>query len=64
MLLYRNPTPEQLKTLMASSEHNAAKWIKSGRSQFFWRPEDATHADVADMIGIHDYEKGLAVPTL
>lgn len=63
MKLYFDPTPEQLATLMASSEHNAAKWIKVAGKYIFWRPEDAQHAQVARMMHADHYEKGLTVPT-
>ena len=61
--LYCDPTPEQLETLMASSEHNAAKWIKFANRYIFWRPEEAQHAQVARMMRLDHYEKGLTVPT-
>lgn len=62
MNLYFDPTPDQLHALFASSEHNAAKWIKAYGKMIFFRPEDAQHAEVARMVGADTYEKGLAIP--
>lgn len=60
--MYFDPTPEQLESLFASSAHNAAKWIKAHGMWVFFRPEDAQHAEVARIVGVDAYEKGLAVP--
>lgn len=60
--LYINPTPEQLERLFASSEHNAAKWIRGHGLMVFFRPEDAQHAEMARMLRFDAYEKGLAIP--
>jgi len=63
MNLYFDPSPEQLEKLFAASEHNAAKWVKvNGLPMVFFRPEDATHKEVARMLNADTYEKGLAIP--
>lgn len=62
MLLGLNPPPERLREIIASSAHKAAKWIKSqDGSTWYWPAELAQHADVAKLVGVTEYTKGIAI---
>lgn len=63
MLLACNPSEEEIKRIIASSEQRAAKWIKDKATgeRWFWPAEAAQHKSIAASVGIEDYEKGIAV---
>lgn len=63
MLLACNPSQEAIKRIIESSEQRAAKWIKNKATGelWFWPAEAAQHKSVAALVGIEDYEKGIAV---
>jgi len=62
MLLWFDPSPEQVETICATSTHNAANWIRAYGKMVFWKPEDADHGEVARMISADSYQQGLAMP--
>lgn len=63
MLLALNPPDEGIKRIIAASKHNAAKWIKDSATQdiWYWPAEEAFHASVAKLVGVIDFEKGIAI---
>lgn len=63
MLVYVDPTTEQIEQLCAESEFQAAKWIRIPNGwTVYWRAEDARHTEIARMFHAETYEKGLVVP--
>lgn len=63
MIPLRNPTNEEVRALIAQSEHKAAKWLKDTVTGdiYYWPAEVYQHAAVAAAMKIADYTKGLAV---
>lgn len=59
----KNPTRKEIQEIIAASEHKAAKWLKSidGKDIWYWPAEQEQHANVAKLVGITEYTKGLAV---
>lgn len=59
MLLYRNPTPEKIQELIASSGDIAPKWIKGSKTgdTFYWPSDQAFHARMAEILHITKYDK-------
>lgn len=49
--------------LAEASVHKAVKWITDTETgmTFYWKPEDATHAEVAKDFHIHEFTKGIAI---
>jgi len=62
MKIWIDPTSEEIATIFAQSRHNAAKWLRANGKMYFFKPEDAQHAEVARLVHADEYEKGLAVP--
>ena len=63
MIPVRNPTKEEIKSLIDQSEHKAAKWLKDSATGdiYYWPAEIYQHMAVASALKIEDYTKGLAV---
>lgn len=63
MIPVRNPSKDEIKALIAQSEHKAAKWLKDSATgdTYFWPAEIHQHAEVARALKIEDYTKGIAV---
>ena len=59
MLLYFDPSIEQIEQICADSEQNAAKWIRAIGKLVCWRAEDASHEDVARMLHADEGERGV-----
>jgi len=55
--------PQKAAELASNSAHKAVKWLKDTDTgvTYYWKPEDATHAQVAHNFHIDQYEKGIAV---
>lgn len=60
-IIMHNPSPEQLAELIESSEYKAAKWVRYRSHFLYCRPEDFTHAKLAKLASLPEYEKGIAV---
>ena len=63
MIPIRNATKEEVKSLIALSEHKAAKWLKDSVTgdTYYWPAEVYQHAEVAKALKIDSYTKGIAV---
>lgn len=60
--IYINPSDEFIRAIIFDSTHKAAKWVKDDKRTVYFRPEDfPSHAYVAKMVCMAEYEKGLAV---
>ena len=49
--------------LADQSIHKAVKWLRDSETgtTYFWKPEESSHADVAQGLSIAEYTKGLGV---
>lgn len=63
MLLAHDPSEQEISILIDFSQQRAAKWTENphDHSKWFWPAEQAFHAEVASLLKIPEYEKGLAV---
>ncbi len=63
MLISNNPSNEKIAEIIATSTEKAAKWIKDLETNdfWYWPAEKAIHAQMASLLSIPRYEKGLAV---
>ena len=59
----KNPSNERIKEIIFSSNERAAKWLKDTKTgdMYFWQAEKAFHRNIAEQLGIKEYEKGIAV---
>ena len=59
----KNPSNNQILEIISSSCERAAKWLKDAQTgdMYFWQAEKAFHRNVAEQLGIKEYEKGIAV---
>ena len=50
----KNPSPAEIKDLLATSQHKAARRIRDPRTgdHWYWPFEQATHAEGAKVLGI------------
>lgn len=62
MLIAYNPSESEIRQIIVASDQKAAKWIrnKSNGDIFYWAAELSIHANMAGVLSIQDYEKGLA----
>ena len=60
----KNPSQEEMAAIIARSKHDAAKWLKDAATSdvYYWPADEAFHQQVADMLGISKFDKGIAVP--
>jgi hypothetical protein len=58
-----NPSDEKIRELIELSEYRAAKWIKDNENGdiFYWTTVETTHAEMAAVLHIEDYQTGVAV---
>lgn len=56
-----NPSKESIARTIAKSEHKAAKWIRDPATGdvYYWAAEKAQHEEIARMLKLADYEKGI-----
>ncbi len=59
MLLYFDPSIEQIEQICADSEQHAAKWIRAIGKLVCWRAEDASHDNIACMLHADGGERGV-----
>lgn len=62
MLIAFNPSEPEIKHIIFASDQKAAKWIRnnSNGDTFYWAAELSIHANMACVLSIQDYEKGIA----
>lgn len=58
----KNPDPAIVVQICEASPHKAAKWIRVGDDHYFWPADERFHQQVADALGVHWDDKGLATP--
>ena len=63
MIIYRNPSNAKIKELITRSSEGAARWIEEKESGdvFYWPSDTAFHTQIAKILHIADYEKGIAI---
>lgn len=61
MRLWTNPPDDCIRLIIMDSRHRSAKWVRSGDRIVYFRPEDAAHAEVAQMMHMDRYDKGIAI---
>lgn len=61
MRIFVNPSESAIRLIIEDSKHKAAKWVKHESTTVYFRPEDAQHATVAEMMRMPHFEKGIAV---
>jgi hypothetical protein len=63
MIIYRNPSNAKIKELITLSSEGAARWIeeKDTGDVFYWPSDIAFHRQIAEILHIADYEKGIAI---
>jgi hypothetical protein len=63
MIIYRNPSNAKIKELITLSSEGAARWIeeKETGDVFYWPSDIAIHRQIAEILHIADYEKGIAI---
>ncbi len=63
MILANNPSEDKIQELIELSKDKAAKWIedKDSGDKWFWPSDKSFHKDVAKLLHIENYDKGLAV---
>lgn len=63
MIIACNPPDWKIRSIIESSKHKAAKWLKDSATgdTWYWAAEEFNHADIAEQFGITDYTKGIAV---
>jgi hypothetical protein len=59
----KNPTDSQITEIIAESKHKAAKWIKDLATGdiYYWEAEKAFHRQMAELLNIKVFNKGIAV---
>ena len=62
MLPIKNPTKDEIETIIGKSEHKAAKWLKDALTgdTYYWPAEIYQHAVVAAAMKVKTYDKGIA----
>ena len=63
MIIAKNPTHEKLQEIINLSKDKAAKWIEDpeNNSRYFWPSDQSFHADVAKILHISEFNKGIAI---
>ena len=56
----RDPDEEEIHKIIASSKHQAARWVRYDGHIYYWRAEDGIHKEGAAIIGGLE-EKGIVV---
>ncbi len=61
MQTYQNPSKEKIQELIQQSEQKAAKWLKDieDGNIYYWPADWTSHAQMADILQIKDYDKGI-----
>jgi hypothetical protein len=62
-LVFKNPTDTAIRQIIAMSEHRAAKWLKNKDTGdiYYWPAEEAQHAEIAKLMQVTNWEKGVAI---
>jgi hypothetical protein len=63
MIIYRNPSNAKIKELITLSSEGAASWIeeKETGDLFYWPSDSGYHKQIAQILKISAYEKGIAI---
>ncbi|PVV23629.1 MAG: hypothetical protein B6D78_02785 [gamma proteobacterium symbiont of Ctena orbiculata] len=63
MIVYRNPSNAKIKELITRSSEGAARWIeeKETGDVFYWPSDTAYHKQIAEILHIAEYKKGIAI---
>lgn len=63
MYIKRNPSPDEIQQLIANSSEKAARWLcdEDTGDIWYWASDVAFHRDVANVLRIDKYTKGLAI---
>jgi hypothetical protein len=63
MMIYRNPSNAKIRELITLSSEGAAMWIeeKETGDLFYWPSDSGYHQDIAKILNITAYEKGIAI---
>jgi hypothetical protein len=56
----RDPSTEKIQSIILSSRHKAARWLRYAGHIYYWRAEDGVHSEGAAIIGGLE-EKGIVV---
>jgi hypothetical protein len=63
MMIYRNPSNAKIRELITLSSGGAASWIeeKETGDLFYWSSDSGYHKQIAKILNITAYEKGIAI---
>jgi hypothetical protein len=63
MIIYRNPSNAKIKELITLSSEGAARWIeeKVTGDVFYWPSDLGYHTQIAKILKISEYDKGIAI---
>ena len=56
----RDPSAEKIQSIISSSKHKAARWLRYDGHTYYWRAEDGVHNEGAAIVGGLE-EKGIVV---
>ncbi|MEW8509002.1 MAG: hypothetical protein AB2598_20140 [Candidatus Thiodiazotropha sp.] len=63
MIITRNPSNTKIRELITLSSEGAARWIEDKETGdiFYWPSDSAYHNQVAEILHISEYDKGIAI---